>query len=190
MSAYLDRVVLVNEDDQVRGAMDKSQAHRESRLHRAVSVFLFRRTDASEVELLIQKRSSQKIVGAKQWANTICGNVRPGEKYEECAVRRLREELGMHFRDQKLQQVVKFQYQAQCNDEFSEHEIDQVFCGWWDGEIIEPVAEEVAEYERQAWSTLGDTFDADEKDWAVWFGIMMHRKDVVDSINAFIERAI
>ncbi len=118
----LDQVILVNEQDEEIGVMDKLAAHRDGgQLHRAISVFLFNQ----EGELLIQQRSAQKIVGAGQWANSCCGNLRPGESYEDCAKRRLREELGLE--QIKLKPAVKFQYFAPCNEIYSEREMDQVF---------------------------------------------------------------
>ena len=185
----LDQVTLVNDKDKVVGSMDKVEAHRgEGQLHRAVSVYLYRpslegRTssptvgghDKRGVELLIQQRSDQKIVGAHQWANTICGNVRPTESYEQCAHRRLREELGitanylpsLERRTSSptvgghdkwgaklvLEPIYKFRYQLQCNADFSENEIDQVFIGWYDGEVI-PNPDEVQECAWVDWEKL------------------------------------
>ena len=92
MQTVLDQVTLVDEHDHQIGVMDKVEAHRgDGKRHRASSVFLFNKNG----ELLIQQRSKKKIVGALQWGNTCCGNVRPGESCEECALRRLREGLGI-----------------------------------------------------------------------------------------------
>lgn len=118
----LDQVVLVNEQDEVIGRADKVEAHKQpAQLHRACSVFLF----DQDGKLLVQKRSGQKIVGARRWANTACGNVRPGESYEECALRRLREELGIV--GAALEKIGKFQYQVEFENGFVEKEIDTIF---------------------------------------------------------------
>lgn len=124
----LDRVVLVNEQDEVIGQLDKVEAHLGSgKLHRAVSVFLFNQKG----ELLVQRRSQFKIVAACQWGNTICGNVRPGESYQECAVRRLKEELGIT--GVELDKIGKLQYQVEFENGYSENEIDTVFVGSFSG---------------------------------------------------------
>src|SRR3989344_6441635 len=121
----LDQVILVDEADNQIGTMDKVAAHRgQGRLHRAISVFLFN----DQGQLLIQQRSQEKITAQGQWGNTCCGNVRPGESYQECAYRRLREELGI-AEGVTLAPVRKFSYFARCGEEFSEREIDQVFVG-------------------------------------------------------------
>jgi len=127
----LDQVILVDENDHQLGVMDKIEAHRHpAKLHRASSVLLHN----SKGEWLIQQRSQHKIVAAHKWANTCCGNVRPGESYLECARRRLEVELGI--KGVALAEVKKFTYQIKCNDEFGENEIDTVFVGQYDGEVV------------------------------------------------------
>lgn len=138
-SNLIDQVILVDENDHPIGTMDKVEAHRGvGQLHRAISAYIFRpdpraNSDhgnaASNWQLLLQQRSPTKIVGAYQWANSACGNVRPGESYRECAYRRLKEELGIPLEALDLTPLYKFCYQVRCNDQFSEHEIDQVFVG-------------------------------------------------------------
>lgn len=146
--AILDQVTLVDAVDQPIGVMDKVAAHRgEGQRHRAISVFLFNAAG----QLLIQQRSQFKIVGAGQWANTCCGNVRPTESYRECALRRLREELGIT--DVTIRPIHKFEYRTRCNAEFSEWEIDTVFVGEYAGPVS-PNPKEVAAYEWRSGSQL------------------------------------
>jgi isopentenyl-diphosphate delta-isomerase len=149
-----DLVTLVDSDDNVLGQMDKVEAHRgEAKRHRAISVYLFRKNEQEEdaTQLLIQQRSVQKIVGANWWANTVCGNVRPTETYEQCAYRRLREELGIT--KIVIVPLYKFEYHLQCNAEFSEWEIDQVFVGWYDGDVV-PNPDEVQDFSWVKWDKL------------------------------------
>ena len=183
---HADLVTLVTPDDVVVGTMDKLDAHRgEGKLHRAISVFLFRKNEVGEVELLIQQRSKKKIVGAEQWANTVCGNVWPEESYQACAQRRLAVELDItqdrNGESIKLQPVEKFQYQVRCNDEFSENELDQVFMGWFDGTVV-PNPEEVTAIEWVSWENVCDR--AVTKDWAPWFEIMLDKNDLLFNLSA------
>lgn len=175
----LDQVILVNAQDEPIGEMDKVAAHRgEGKLHRAISVFLFRKVD-DQIELLLQQRSTQKIIGAGLWANTVCGNVRPGEDRQTCAQRRLKEELGIV--DVQLRPIYKFQYQVKCNAEFSEHEIDEVFVGWFDGDI-EPNPAEVTDYKWVSWLELISTnFQA--KPYGPWFKIMLSDHQLISYLN-------
>jgi isopentenyl-diphosphate delta-isomerase len=188
-----DTVVLVNELDEVVGSMDKIEAHRgDGKLHRAISVYLFRKNpQTQQVELLVQQRSNKKIVGALCWANTVCGNVWPGESYEACALRRLDVELGITSdgsgKPIELQPVEKFQYQVKCNEEFSENEMDQVFVGWFsDSPSQNP--DEVVGVEWVSWDALVDVQARKnmQKNWAPWFDIMMENKKIVHSLESYI----
>lgn len=176
MSA-LDQVILVNDQDQEIGVMDKVEAHRgEAKLHRAISVFLFN----DKGELLLQQRSAQKIVGAGQWANTCCGNVRPGETYEECAYRRLQEELGIT--DVELTPVTKFQYAVKCNDEFSEHEMDQVFVGKYEGEV-KANAQEVANVTHKTLGEIKFEMNQKEEKYVPWLSIIFTKNYLTEKFR-------
>lgn len=175
-----DQVTLVDEQDQVIGSMDKIEAHRgEGKLHRASSVFLFRKNSQGNSELLIQQRSNKKIVGAGQWANTVCGNVWPDESYEACARRRLQFELGIEEKIE-LQDVVTFRYQAKCNEEFSENEIVHIFVGWFEGEVS-PNPDEVFTTQWIAWK---EAISLPEKlDWAPWFKLFVKESGIVTELE-------
>lgn len=137
----LDQATLVDEDDNVVGSMDKYEAHlHPAHRHRAASVWLI---NSKTKKVLLQQRSKKKIVGAGWWANTICANVRPVENYEECAYRRLREELGI--KKVSVKPIYTFAYNAYCNKIYGENEIDRVFVGTYDGKVI-PNPEEVSDY--------------------------------------------
>jgi isopentenyl-diphosphate Delta-isomerase len=182
----LDQVILVDEQDQQIGTMDKVEAHRgEGKLHRAVSVYLFRK-NGDKIELLIQQRSTKKIVGAGQWANTICGNVRPGETRPECALRRLREELGIT--KATVEPMYIFTYQVACNQEFSEHEIDQVFVGYYDG-LVKPNPDEAQQVEWADWTELlaAEGNKLGDKELAPWFVWMLNDIDLIKEIQNFLD---
>lgn len=190
----LDLVTLVDRAGQKIGEMDKIEAHLgKGQLHLACSVFLFRHSiETGRVELLIQQRSPLKIVGQRQWANTICGNVRPTETPEECAHRRLREELGIVATE--LVPLQTFYYQAVCNSEFSEHEFDHVFAGWYDGPVVPNPSEATA----AQWVTLPEQVeegDQDqrrawlaERDFAPWFRLMLLDAQIWQHIYQFVHK--
>jgi isopentenyl-diphosphate Delta-isomerase len=140
-----DNVILVDGDDVELGALPKLQAHREGRLHRAISVFVLNRSG----EILLQKRAAGKYHSALLWSNTCCTHPRPGEDAEVAAVRRLREEMGLECR---LERVFSFIYRAELGGGLQEHELDHVFVGRCDGEP-EPDPREVAAWR---WTPLTD----------------------------------
>jgi isopentenyl-diphosphate delta-isomerase len=132
-----DRVILVDANDRPIGEQDKQAAHREGRLHRAVSVFLVNRTG----HWLLQRRAPAKYHSGGLWSNTCCGHPRPGETTLAAAQRRLREELGI---DAALRPVMQFQYRAELSNGLIEHELDHVFTGRFDGEPVPNLDEVVA----------------------------------------------
>ena len=85
-----EKVVLVNEKDEILGLMEKMQAHENGILHRAFSVFLFN----SKGEMLLQKRAAEKYHSPNQWTNACCSHPRVDETYEQAAHRRIKEELS------------------------------------------------------------------------------------------------
>ncbi|KKS30554.1 MAG: Isopentenyl-diphosphate Delta-isomerase [Candidatus Amesbacteria bacterium GW2011_GWA2_42_12] len=174
MQTVLDQVTLVDEHDHQIGVMDKVEAHRgEGKRHRASSVFLFNKKG----ELLIQQRSKKKIVGALQWANTSCGNVRPNETPEECAYRRLREELGITTAI--IQPLYTFEYHVKCNAKFSEWEIDHVFVGKYDGEIALNL-DEVVNYRWMKLLKLQIEIINNINVYAPWLHIVLNDKRLLD----------
>ena len=117
-----EQVILVDDDDQEIGEMEKMEAHRNGALHRAISVFIF--NDGGE--LLLQLRAAEKYHSPGVWSNTCCSHPRPGETDMAAARRRLNEEMGM---DCELVQWCSLHYRAQFDNGLTEHEYDHVFIG-------------------------------------------------------------
>jgi isopentenyl-diphosphate delta-isomerase len=122
-----DTLILVDEQDKEIGACAKVDCHvANGKLHRAFSVFLFN----PDGELLIQQRSSSKMLWPLYWANSCCSHPRLGEDTQDAASRRVQEELGVSC---ELQYLYKFVYHAQFGTAGSEHENCWVFAGHFDG---------------------------------------------------------
>ncbi len=139
-----EHVVLVDEHDQPIGTEEKLAAHRQGKLHRAFSVFIFN----SKGELILQQRTANKYHTSNLWTNTCCSHPRPGEDTLVAAHRRLQEEMGFTC---PLQHMFSFIYKAHFpSDNLFEHEFDHVFFGRFDGEpILNP-----DEAQSYSWITL------------------------------------
>ena len=120
-----EKVVLVDEQDQQIGLMNKQEAHIKGVLHRAFSVFVFN----SNNELLLQQRAHEKYHSAGLWTNTCCSHPREGESSIDAANRRLDEEMGMKC---NLEKSFDFIYHAKMPNDLIEHEFDHVFFGFTD----------------------------------------------------------
>src|SRR5690606_25419863 len=138
----VEHVILVDEQDREIGTMEKMEAHRRGRLHRAFSVFVF----DDEKRLLLQQRALDKYHSGGLWTNTCCSHPRPDEKTIDAANRRLREEMGISC---DLTYSFQFQYKAEFENGLIEHEVDHVFFGRSDSTpILNP--NEVESYQYKA----------------------------------------
>ena len=138
-------VILVDEQDQVIGTMEKMEAHRKGVLHRAFSIFIF----DTRGRMLLQQRAAQKYHGGLLWTNACCSHPYPDELTQTAAHRRLFEELGF---DTTLTEIFAFTYKAEVENHLIEHEFDHVFAGEYNAQIT-PNPDEVASF---CYSTMED----------------------------------
>ncbi len=82
---------VVNERDKVIDRKPRSEVHARGLLHRAVHVLVFN----SHGEVFLQKRSMTKDREPGKWDSSTSGHVDSGEDYDACAIRELREEIGL-----------------------------------------------------------------------------------------------
>ncbi|WP_103333140.1 isopentenyl-diphosphate Delta-isomerase [Pseudotabrizicola formosa] len=117
----------------------KLEVHQRGLRHKAVSVFVI---DAGRV--LIQRRALSKYHTPGLWANTCCTHPRWTEDAAACAVRRLREELGITglfpaFAD-------RVEYRADVGAGLIEHELVDIFVAEAGaGLVVQPDPDEVME---------------------------------------------
>lgn len=157
------QLVLVNEQDEPMGLMEKMEAHRKGLLHRAFSVFVFNK----EGSLLLQRRAISKYHSGGLWTNTCCSHPFPGESNKEAANRRLKEEMGF---DTELEKIFHFTYRKELDNELTEHEFDHVFVGHYDGEIV-PNPEEVCEFAYISIDKIAARLSSHPQEFTVWFHI-------------------
>lgn len=122
----IEYVVLVDEKDNEIGKMEKMEAHEKGLLHRAFSVFLFN----SKKEMFIHQRAFSKYHSGGLWTNACCSHPRVGETTIDAAHRRLGEELGM---DCEIEEKFSFIYKKKLDKGLTEHELDHVFIGNYEG---------------------------------------------------------
>ena len=160
-----EQVVLVNEQDEVLGLMEKMQAHENGILHRAFSVFLFN----GKGEMLLQKRAAGKYHSPNQWTNAVCSHPRIDETYLEGAKRRLKEELGI---EAELSEKFHFVYRADVGQNLWEHELDHVFTGNFEGKV-HLNSDEVSEIRYISMENLDREMTASPENFTEWFKIIL-----------------
>ncbi len=160
----LEYVILVDENDQEIGTMEKQEAHEKGLLHRAFSVFVFNENK----ELLLQQRALTKYHSAGLWTNTCCSHPRVGETIENAAHRRLMEEMGF---DCELSTKTSFIYKAAFENGLTEHELDHILVGNFNGEInFNPT--EVKNFKWIALEELQVDLLQNNQNYTAWFKII------------------
>lgn len=163
----MEKVVLVDEQDNEIGTMEKMEAHEKALLHRAFSVFLF--NDAGE--MLIQKRASSKYHSGGLWTNTCCSHPRPDETSLNAAKRRLQEEMGISA---EIEEIFSFLYRAELDKGLVEHEYDHVFFGKFNGEV-QLNMEEAEDYSYVTMEKLEQDLIDHPELYTEWFKIALPR---------------
>lgn len=160
-------VILVDTADRELGTMEKMEAHEKAALHRAFSVFIFN----DRGELMLQQRAAHKYHSPLLWTNTCCSHQRQGESNIDAGKRRLKEEMGFEV---DLDEKFHFVYKAEFDNGLTEHELDHVMVGYYNGEpTINP--EEVASWKWIDMEVLQQDIKDHPQDYTAWFKIIFDR---------------
>lgn len=169
ISSDLEELILVDGNDQEVGSMRKQDCHLgDGTLHRAFSIFIFNR----QGDVLLQRRSEQKMLWPGFWSNACCSHPRKGESAEEAAHRRLKQELGIST---DLTYLYKFEYQAPFRDIGSENELCWVWVGLADSDEIEANENEIAEWRFFSKSELDGELDNNPDEYTPWMKMEWQR---------------
>jgi len=160
-------ILTVDEKDNVIGKGEKIKVHREGKLHRAFSIFVFN----SKGKLLLQKRAKSKYHSGGLWTNTCCSHQRDGETLEKAVHRRLKEEMGF---DCELKEVFTFTYRVKFDDGLSENEYDHVFFGKFDGKP-DPNPDEVDDWKWVSLEELRKDIQKNPDDYTYWLKVSIDR---------------
>ncbi|MGA9637664.1 isopentenyl-diphosphate Delta-isomerase [Flavobacterium sp.] len=159
-----ENVILVNENDEQIGLMPKLEAHEKAVLHRAFSVFVLN----SKNEIMLQQRAEHKYHSPLLWTNTCCSHQREGESNIEAGNRRLYEEMGYKT---DLKELFHFIYKAPFDNGLTEHELDHVMIGYYEGSpLVDP--EEVHDWKWMSIEAVQLDMIARPKEYTVWFKII------------------
>ncbi len=159
-----EQVILVNEQDEPIGLMNKMEAHEKAVLHRAFSVFIL--NDKNEV--MLQQRAHHKYHSPLLWTNTCCSHQRAGETNIEAGKRRLFEEMGFQT---ELKELFHFIYKAPFDNGLTEHELDHVMIGYYNNApVINP--DEVEHWKWMSIEAIKEDMKQHPETYTVWFKII------------------
>jgi isopentenyl-diphosphate delta-isomerase len=162
-----ERVILVNELNEQIGTMPKMEAHEKAVLHRAFSVFVMNKNG----ETMLQQRAAHKYHSPILWTNTCCSHQRVGESNIVAGKRRLQEEMGFVT---ELKELFSFIYKAPFDNGLTEHELDHVMIGYYEGiPIINP--DEVANWKWMKPEAVKLDIQLNPDDYTAWFKIIFDK---------------
>ncbi len=160
-------VILVDKNNKKIGEEEKIKTHKEGKLHRAFSIFIFN----VKGDLLIQQRARTKYHCGGMWANTCCSHPRPGETYFQATHRRLRQEMGF---DCRLKKLFCFIYKTKFENGLIENEYDCVFIGKFDG-TPKPNKKEAMNYKWVSIKDLKKDIKENPKKYTFWLKIALKK---------------
>ncbi len=163
-------VILVDKKDREIGKEEKIKAHKEGKLHRAFSIFIFNK----KRELLLQKRQTGKYHSPGLWSNTCCSHPRPGKDIKKEAEKRLKEEMGI---ETNLKEVFSFIYKTKVGN-LIEYEFDHVFFGKFDGKP-KPNKKEVKDWKWQNLKDLKEDIKKNPQKYTPWLRIILTKYEDV-----------
>lgn len=164
-----EQVILVNENDEPIGSMEKIEAHEKALLHRAFSVFIL--NDKSEV--MLQQRAASKYHSPLLWTNTCCSHQRAGETNIDAGKRRLLEEMGFQV---DLKELFSFIYKAPFDNGLTEHELDHVMIGYSNQEP-NVNKEEVEDWKWMSMEAIKHDMKDHPENYTAWFKIIFEKFD-------------
>lgn len=163
-----NQVILVDENDNAIGVMDKLLAHQNGgQRHRAFSIFILNNKD----EILLQRRASTKYHAASLWSNTCCSHPEPEEDTKVSAHRRLKEELCLDI--EELHHIGRIEYKAGVGNGLTEWEIDHLFLGKYHDQPIKPNPLEVSDTCWLPINTLLSKLKKEPKHFTPWLSFML-----------------
>ncbi|MCX2679642.1 isopentenyl-diphosphate Delta-isomerase [Galbibacter sp. EGI 63066] len=162
-----EKVILVNEQDEQIGLMEKIEAHEKALLHRAFSVFVFN----DKGETMIQQRALHKYHSPGLWTNTCCSHQREGESNIEAGKRRLMEEMGFTT---DLENVLSFIYKVPFDNGLTEHEYDHIMIGKFNGEP-NINSDEVVAWKWVSLQDIKKDMEVNPEIYTAWFKIIFDK---------------
>lgn len=163
-----EKVILVDEDDNRIGTEEKLKAHQDGgKLHRCFSIFIFN----DDGELMLQKRAEDKYHCGGLWTNTCCSHPRPSETVEEAVHRRIKEEMGF---DCPMEEAFTFTYKADFENGLTEHELDHVYIGRYNGEP-DPNSEEAGDWKWIETDELKQDIEENPNKYTPWLKIALDK---------------
>lgn len=163
----MEKIILVDINDNAIGDIEKLEAHKTPKLHRAFSVFIY-----NNGKLLLQKRNVNKYHSGGLWANSLCSHPRYGKTFDTSVKERAKFELGIN--DLKFKELFTFTYLTKFNNNLFEYELDHVLLSDYCGNI-DFNKDEIEEVKWMDLDELSKDLTFNPEKYASWFIICAPR---------------
>ena len=161
------KVILVDENDNEIGEMEKLEAHQKGFLHRALSIFIFN----DEGKILLQQRALNKYHSGGLWTNACCSHPVPGVDAVTCAHERLKEDMGF---DTELKFTTKFIYSVEFENGLKENELDYIYVGKYNSNP-ELNPNEAMDFKWMYLNNLKNDLKINPKKYTYWFKLIIEK---------------
>ncbi len=162
-------VILVDNQDNQIGLMEKLKAHEYGLLHRAFSVFILN----SKGKMLLQKRAASKYHSPNLWTNACCSHPQPNEDLQDACKRRLKEEIGIHT-TQDLEHIGHVLYKAPFENGLTEHEYDHILVLRTEEQpILNP--DEASDFRYADIQDIKKEIEQRPEEFTVWFKLILEK---------------
>lgn len=163
----MSSVILVNHNDEPLGLMEKMDAHRKGLLHRAFSVMIFN----SYGHVLLQQRASSKYHSPGLWTNACCSHQHPETEEIAWIKSRMKFEMGFGC---EITLKYKFIYKAHFENGLTEHELDYIYEGIFNGNPM-PNPSEVSSWRWVRLEELKQEINVVPSNYTFWFKEIISR---------------
>jgi isopentenyl-diphosphate delta-isomerase len=117
---------------------------------------------------MLQQRAAHKYHSPLLWTNTCCSHQRDGESNIEAGKRRLIEEMGFKT---NLKEIFSFVYKAPFDNGLTEHELDHVMIGNFNG-VPKINPDEVASFKWMTLEAVKKDIELQPNIYTAWFKII------------------
>jgi len=171
------KLLVIDEQDEIKNFCDKLIVHYRGMLHRAFSVFIFNEKN----ELLMQQRALHKYHSGGLWSNTCCSHFTSGKNLYEQAEKRLFEEMGINC---QLNWIFNYRYKVSFENGLTENELVYTYFGFSNALPL-PAKEEVSDWRWVDIILLQKEIKSSPDKYTYWFKFVLD-----DFVKAITNRGL
>jgi isopentenyl-diphosphate Delta-isomerase len=149
MSENIQKLNIVNDQDEIIGVEPRDKIHRDGLLHREIHIWFY----TPKGEIIFQHRAKDKDTFPDLLDATVGGHVEVGDSYEKTAIKEAKEETGLDILPENLINLIKIKKSSKDETTKKTNNVfRQIFLYRFEGNISELKIEEGKSIGFEAWS--------------------------------------